>query len=178
MKLRRFILGLLLAYAAITAARADVVLDWNALMLDAIRVETTGPTLSTHNLAILSVATYEAVNSILRTHQPYYAYLDAPAAASPEAAVIAAGREVMLALYPTFSARTDDLYQTHLTALPASLAATNGLAVGLAAAQLILNLRSADGSQTDVTYLPSSAPGQWERTPPFFRPPLTPQHGL
>ena len=172
---RRLTLGILFAHAVITSLRADVVLDWNSLLLDAIRVETTGPTLSTRNLAILSVATYEAINSILRTHQPYYAYLDAPADASPEAAVIAAGREVMLALYPTFSARTEDLYQTGLAALPPTPATTNGLAVGLAAAQLILNLRSSDGSQTDVTYLPSNAPGQWQRTPPFFRPPLTPQ---
>lgn len=25
-----------------------------------------------------------------------------------------------------------------------------------------------------MPYIPSSAPGQWQRTPPFFRPPLTP----
>ena len=32
-------------------ARADVVLDWNALTLDAARVDNSGPTLSTRNLA-------------------------------------------------------------------------------------------------------------------------------
>jgi hypothetical protein len=37
-------------------AHADVVLDWNALMLDAIRVDNTGPTLSSRNLAILHTA--------------------------------------------------------------------------------------------------------------------------
>src|SRR2546422_520881 len=35
--------------------------------------------------------------------------------------------------------------------------------------------RASDGSQTDVPYVPSDAPGQWRRTPPFFRPPYTPQ---
>ena len=39
-------------------------------MLDAIRAETTGPTLSTRNLAILHIAIYDAVNAIDRGHQP------------------------------------------------------------------------------------------------------------
>jgi hypothetical protein len=172
--LRRALLSLWLLLSFAGSLRANVVLDWNALMLDAIRGETTGPTLSTRNLAFLSLASYEAVNSILRTHQPYATVLPAAADASTEAAVIAAGREVMLALYPTFSARTEDLYQTSLATLPAAVSTTNGLAVGVAAAQFIIALRSADGSQTEVTYVPSSAPGQWQRTPPFYRPPLTP----
>lgn len=50
---------------------ADPVLDWCALMLDAIRTDTTNPTLSSRNLTILAAATYDAVNSITRDHQPY-----------------------------------------------------------------------------------------------------------
>jgi membrane-associated phospholipid phosphatase len=34
--------------------------------------------------------------------------------------------------------------------------------------------RSADGANTQVPYIPSDAPGQWRRTPPFFRPPIDP----
>ncbi len=144
-------------------------------MMAAIRADNTGPTVSTRNLAILNVATYDAVNSITRTHQPYRFQLDAAPDTSVEAAVIAAGREVMLALYPTFRARTDELYETQVAALPSTSQVAAGLALGREIALRVLALRAADGSTTDVPYIPSSAPGQWQRTPSFFRPPLTPQ---
>lgn len=166
---------LVLASTGPRVACADAVLDWDDLMLDGIRIETTGPTLATRNLAILTVAMYDAVNSIVRTHQPYQFLLEPPAGANPEAAVIGAAREVMQALYPGLGARTDDLYTTGVAALPATPATTNSLAFGAAIGVLTLESRQADGANTDVPYIPSDAPGQWRRTPPFFRPPLTPQ---
>lgn len=63
---------------------ADVVLDWNALMIDAIRGDNTGPTTSTRNLAIMHTAMYDSVNSVLRTHQPYLSELDSPLGTSVE----------------------------------------------------------------------------------------------
>ncbi len=141
----------------------------------AIRADNTGPTLSTRNLAILNLATYEAVNSILRTHQPYAFQLDAAPETSVEAAVIGAGREVLVTLYPSFRARADELYETGVAALSGRPGVAPGLALGREAALRVLDLRAADGSATQVPYIPSSAPGQWQRTPPFYRPPLTPQ---
>lgn len=152
-------------------ARADVVLDWNALMLDAIRTDNSGPTLSSRNLAILHVAIYDAVNSVLRTHQPYRFQLDAPPGAAAEATAVGAAHEVMVLLYPAFRARADELFG-HWRAGAAS---TNGLELGQQVARWSIQDRAADGSATEVPYIPSHAPGQWQRTPPFFRPPLTPQ---
>lgn len=157
-----------------SAAQANPVLDWNALMLGAIRADNSGPTLSTRNLAILDASLYDAVNSVARTHQPYLSLLDNPPGTSPEAAVIAAGREVMLTLYPSFQARTLSLYEEGLSALPASVATTNGVALGKQVADLMLEARQGDGANTQVPYIPSDAPGQWRRTPPFYRPPLDP----
>ena len=169
----------LTAFVSVTAmglaAESNVVLDWNALMLDAIRLDDTGPTLGSRNLAILHAAIYDAVNSVERTHQPYRLELDAPLGTSAAAAAVAAGYEVMLALYPPLRARTDALYESCVATAPANEALTNGLALGQAVAREMLAWRSADGSSTDVPYSPSDAPGQWRRTPPFFRPPLTPQ---
>src|SRR5687767_14398786 len=159
----------------IPLAHADVILEWNALMIDAIRADNSGPTLSSRNLAVLHTAIYDAVNSVLRTHQPYKFQIDAPAGASPEAAAVGAAYEVMKALYQPFRARTDDLYETWFAAAPPDVSTTHGLALGQQIGQLALQGRSADGSSTDVPYIPSDAPGQWRRTPPFFRPPLTPQ---
>ena len=171
----RTIAVLALLVICATTARADVVLDWNALMIDAIRVDNSGPTLSSRNLAILHTAIYDAVNSITRTHQPYKFQINSPTETSPDAAAVGAGYEIMKGLYQPFRARADDLYETWLAAAPANASTTNGLALGRQVAQLVLQDRAADGSSTDVPYIPSDAPGQWRRTPPFFRPPLTPQ---
>lgn len=146
-------------------------------MLDAIRTDTTNPTLSSRNLAILGASTYDAVNSITRTHQPYLSLLEAAPDASPEAAVMGAGREVMRVLYPSFRPRTEDLFETQRSALATSASVTNGLKLGHEAAVRMLAHRAADGANTEVPYIPNAAPGQWRRTPPFFRPPLTPHWG-
>ena len=164
-----------LFFTLIPVADADVVLDWDALMIDAIRNDNSGPTLSSRNLAILHTAIYDAVNSVLRTHQPYKFQLDSPPGASAEAAAVGAAYQVMQTLYQPFRSRADDLYTIWLAEAPTDAAITNGLALGQRVAQLALESRSADGSSTDVPYIPSDAPGQWRRTPPFFRPPLTPQ---
>lgn len=155
-------------------AQANAVLEWNALMMQAIRASNTAPTLSTRNLAILHLAIYDAFNAIHGGYQPYRLQPPAPAGASDQAAVAAAGREVMGVLYPSFSARTEELYALQAREFPTGPAAEDGLAVGLTAARGLLAERSADGSNTEIPYIPSAAPGQWRRTPPFYRPPLDP----
>lgn len=168
-------LGWMAAAWLVTAPlHANAVLEWNALMMQAIRVSNTAPPLSTRNLAILHLAFYDALAAIEGTHQPYRLQPPAPAGASPLAAVAAAGREVMRALYPSFEARTEELYLFQGRDFPPGPASTNGVAVGLTAARGLLAERGADGSSTQVPYLPSNEPGQWRRTPPFYRPPLDP----
>ncbi len=143
-------------------------------MISAIRSDNSGPTLSSRNLAILHCAIYDSVNSIDRTHQPYKFFLTAPAGTSPDAAAVGAAYEIMTVLYQPIRAQADDLYETWRASVPQDVAAINGLALGQHVAQLLLQDRAADGSSTDVPYIPSDAPGQWRRTPPFFRPPVTP----
>ena len=170
---------LILSCLALTLnSRADVILEWNALMLDCIRVDTTSPTVSTRNLAILHTAIYDAVNSITRTHQPYRFQLNAPANTSTEAAAVGAAYEVMATLYPSQASWADDLYDSYIASAPPSVALTNGLDLGEFMGLLTLDSRSADGSNTEVPYIPSNAPGQWQRTSPFYRPPLTPHWGF
>jgi membrane-associated phospholipid phosphatase len=163
-----------LAVMSAGPTRADPVLDWTVLALDCIRADDSSPTLSTRNLAILHTAIYDAVNSITRTHQPYRFQLDAPAGASPDAAAVGAAYEVLLDLYPPLEFWAYDLYESWLASTPHDSALTNGLAFGQAVALRVLDSRSTDGASTEVPYIPSNAPGQWQRTPPFFRPPLAP----
>lgn len=162
---------------ALGLARAHAVLDWNTLLLDAIRAENTGPTLATRNLALLHSAIHDAAQSILRTHQPHQFQLEVPGATSAEAAVHGAGHEILQTLYPAFRARADDLLATFLASIPAASSDSNSLSLGRSIARLVLESRSNDGSTTEITYIPSELPGQWRRTPHFFRPPLTPHWG-
>lgn len=155
-------------------SRGDVLLDWNALMIDGIRTDNSGPTLSTRNLTLLHVAIHDAVQSIVRTHQPYGIRVPVAGEASVEAAAASAGYEITSVLYPSMRARTEDLWRLQRTMAGDTSAATNGIAVGREAARWLLTSRAADGSQTEVPYIPSDLAGQWRRTPPFFRPPLTP----
>ena len=158
-------------------ASANGVLEWNGLMIDAIRVDNSGPTLSTRNLALLHTSIYDAVNSVTRTHQPYRFQPAIDPATSAEAAVATAGHAIVQVLYPAFAARADELRDTQLAALSRNQAWTNGAALGRQIAQAMLDARASDGAGTLIPYIPSADPGQWRRTPPFFRPPLDPHWG-
>lgn len=172
---RARVAGFLLLGFLLIPARANVVLDWSAVMMAAIRSDNSGPTLSTRNLAILHLAIYDAVNAITRTHQPYHVVIDTPAEASAEAAAVGAGYKVLKELYPGRRAQADAAFSAWQATVPADRATTNGLQLGETVAYLTLAMRASDGSATEIPYIPSEAPGQWRRTPPFYRPPFTPQ---
>jgi membrane-associated phospholipid phosphatase len=159
---------------ALGPALADPVLDWNQLMIDTIRADDSAPTLASRNLAVLHAAIYDAVNSIDRTHQPYRFLVETPTEASADAAATAAAYEVTKALYPSLAARSDQLRAAFLAQTPPTPERANGLLLGTRIGRFTLEARAADGSATQVPYIPSSAPGQWRRTPPFFRPPVDP----
>lgn len=152
----------------------NVIIRWNALMMQAIRNEDTAPTLSTRNLAILNCSIYDAVNSITRTHQPYLSLINTSPDASMSAAVTAAGQAVMDQLYPALHARTEALYHQLRSEMGDTKEIVAGLALGREAAHRLLAIRSADKSSTMVPYIPSTVIGQWRRTPPYFRPPVDP----
>ncbi|MBI2927915.1 MAG: phosphatase PAP2 family protein [Verrucomicrobia bacterium] len=158
-------------------ARADVITDWNAIMINSLRSDTTAPPLGARNLAILHTAIYDAVNAIDRRHTPYFVDALAPAEASPVAAAAAAAYGVMNGLFPGQGAIFENAFTISLASVPAGPAREAGIALGLSTANTILNWRSADGASTSVPYIPSDEPGAWRRTPPFFRPELLPQWG-
>lgn len=149
-------------------------LDWNELMLDAIRASNTAPTLSTRNLAILNLAIWDAVNSVTRDHQRYQFQRDVPAGTPAEAAAVGAASYVVPTLYPSVGAKATALFETWWSVSAQDEPTTAGLALGEEIARLTLESRANDGAATQVPYIPDAAPGEWRRTPPFFRPPLDP----
>src|SRR5688572_5241268 len=91
----------------VTPARlsADVVTDWNNVLLDANRVD---PTIrQTRVMAMTHIAIYDAVNSIDDTHFPYHVNLVASPGASREAAAAQAAHDVLRSVYPAQQATFD-----------------------------------------------------------------------
>src|SRR5262249_55613832 len=150
----------------------NVVLDWNAMMMAAIRQDNSSPTLSTRNLAILHLAIYDSVNSIVGTHQPYNFLETPPAGAAPEAAASGAGYTVLKSLYPSLLPRINERFNSWRATAPQDAGTTESIAFGSKIAEKLLTSRNGDGAAYSITYIPSNQPGQWRRTPPFFRPPV------
>jgi hypothetical protein len=154
-------------------ARGDVLIDWNATALDAIRAGKTNPPLAARNLAMIQLAVYDAVNSIDPRYQPYGGIqVRAPGGASMVAAVAGAADEVLNALYPKQTAAFDATLAESLATVPDGVARIRGERLGRRVGDAILALRANDGSDKFVAAPTATRPGMWSRTPPAFGPPV------
>jgi hypothetical protein len=162
---------------AYTDTAMDQVLEWNAIMRTT--VATDNPLLQTHSGAMMHLAVFEAVNTIVGNYKPYLGTIEAPAGASPEAAAIAAAHRTLVSLYPTSEESLDASRDDSLSAIADGPAKNDGIAVGEAAADAILALRTNDGAAnaSDPPYTPGAEPGDWQPTPPKFTQALFPSWG-
>jgi hypothetical protein len=159
----------------LTVERSDVVLDWNEVLLDAIRADRTAPPRAARALAIVHVAAYDAVAAIDPTHAPYALHVSVPPWVSAEAAVASAAHRALVALFPARAAAFDAALATTLADVPDGPAEAWGVDLGRASAETILALRRFDGSDVTLNYSTASLPGQWRPTPEGFAAPLLPQ---
>lgn len=147
------------------ASAADMVSQWNDLYLDAIRETQNGPTVIARSGAIIHGAIYDAVNSIAGTHHQFAITVNSATPASERAAVAAAGRATMTALYGNVAgmqSRIDALYTQQLNTIANNSMRSAGLAIGEAVAEGILQQRSNDGINNNTPYTPTNAPGHWQ----------------
>jgi hypothetical protein len=155
----------LFVVAAGPSARADVVTDWNAIMV--VTVNGQNPFAQGRIAAIMHLAVFQAVNAVSGEYEPYQG--DSPTALSPasaDAAAIAAAHRVLVNYVPASAAALDQARAASLAAIPDSIDKTNGLTLGELAAAALIALRSADGSAPPQFYVPPSAErGQWQTTP-------------
>ncbi|MBL9161604.1 MAG: phosphatase PAP2 family protein [Planctomycetaceae bacterium] len=168
MRRRSFLFALaVICHSTIAAiAHADEVTYWNNVLLQSIRAENTPPPRASRAMAMVHVATFDAVNSLSRDYAPYSQTYAASPDALGEAAVAQASRDVLAALYPSQVASYDALLATRLAALPAGSQRDAGVALGSSSASNILELRASDNSALVVPYVPGSAAGDWRPTPP------------
>ena len=147
-----------------TAARGDVIMDWNA-KADAIGIEkqlANAP--NARGQAMLHVAMFEAVNAIDRRYAPYRLKLTADSTSSREAAAAAAAHGILSALYPDQKPDLDATLAAQLSGIAESDAKAKGIELGKQAAAGILALRTNDGSNVPESYRPVTTPGVYVPT--------------
>ena len=146
---------------AFAAAGGDAVTVWNAnagvAATAACLAPLDNPLHESRIYAMMHVAIHDALNAIDRRSRPYAFDAQAEAGASPDAAVAAAARGVLVPLIAQLPlelhtqacidagvASVEAAYTAALAAIPAGEAKAQGIVVGRAAAAAILDLR-ADG---------------------------------
>src|SRR5277367_1061799 len=95
-----------------------VVTDWNAVASASI-VATGGksPAAAGVWFSYVSLAVYDAVNSITGEYQPFYYRVAGPASASVDAAAVAAAHRVLVNYFPAQQAALDNQYTMSLAAI-------------------------------------------------------------
>jgi hypothetical protein len=149
------------------ATRADVVLDWNEIMLSTFANQSppVNPLAGARLAAITQLAVFDAVNAIEQHYEPYLEELTAPPVASAEAAAVAAAHGVLTHYFHTSGASLDRERAISLAAILDGHGKVAGIAVGEAAAAAMIERRANDGSAPPQFHLPSSSdPGEWQLT--------------
>jgi hypothetical protein len=152
----------------------DAVTQWNDVYLDVIRDVGGSPCPIARGGAMMHGAIYDAVNSIVDTHEPYLVKINASPTASLEAAIAYAAHDTLAAAFP--STRVDlaqirDDAISAITSGAASIAA--GKAVGIDAAAAMVEARDDDGADDNTPYVYGTSPGDWRPTEPGA-PPASP----
>jgi hypothetical protein len=156
---------------------ADVIVDWNNVMLGAIRSNSMSPLPASRVLAAMNTGMYDAVNSIAQTHQPYHVKLTADPTTSRQAAAAQAAHRVLSGMLPASQASYDAALASSLAAVPDGPGKTAGITLGNSVGAAILSLRTNDGASAVVPYTPGTGPGDWRPTPPANLAAAAPQWG-
>jgi hypothetical protein len=175
---------LLLAINMIWTSRlsADVVTDWNQIMVQTVIAGKTSPVVSSRVAAIVEAAVFDAVNGIERRYTPIHVDFAAPAGASERAAAIQAAYATLVVLYPSQKATLDAQLQASLAGIASISAGENSVSIarGIQWGQTVANdmmaWRSTDGfTPPPPPFLGGLAIGEWRPTPPDFLPGAVPQ---
>jgi hypothetical protein len=157
--------------------RADDVTKWNLVATNAALAAGQSPPLQTRTYAIVHVAIHDALNAIDRRNGPYALEMRAAPGASTTAAVATAAHDTLVALVPSQGETIQKTYAEALAEVSDASARASGVAVGKAAAALILSRRNADGANSTVEWSPGFLPGQYRTTPPANATPILPHWG-
>ena len=156
-------------------AQADVVTDWNTVLLQAIRVAKTPPPVASRAMAMVHVAVFDAVNGLVGEYTPYAVPSRGPGGASPQAAAVAAAHKVLVALFPSQQATFDAAFATSLGPIFDGAGKSAGITWGETVATAVLASRANDGASATVPYSVPTGAFWWTPTPPASAAALLPQ---
>jgi RHS repeat-associated protein len=146
----------------------DVVTDWNAIALEAIRTDRTAPPRAAYILAMVQTTVFDAVDAIDQKYDVFK--IDATAApnASPEAAAVAAAHRILVHYFPHQQPVLDLAYAQSLAKIQDGASENDGIALGEYVADQMLALRANDGTEAVVAETPSTDLGKWRPTLPQY----------
>src|SRR2546430_1252410 len=162
----------------------DCIHRWNAIAINASGLDHTplapgeirtfgeqlGPGRASRAMAIVHIAIFDSVNSVLGGYQSFTGIQSVKPPVSLDAAVAQAAHDTLAALYPSQAPAFDSLLADDLAKISNKNARANGVSLGQRAAAAILALRTNDGSQVPephfgVDYFPNQMPGYWRQDP-------------
>ena len=118
------------------AARADEVMEWNAVALAALSAAP--PSVSSRVMAAMHVAVHDVVNSIEPRDPPYGFAIPVHMRASKDAAAAAAAHDVLVAMVPAHKAAFDAALADSLAKIPEGKAKRDGIGAGRAVAEAVI----------------------------------------
>jgi hypothetical protein len=152
----------------VSPAFANVITDWDEKAIAAVTpmasLGGTNPYLAQRMMAMIHVAMFDAVNSIDRRYRPYLVQLPADPTTSKEAAAAAAAATILAAIDPKAPDKMKVAMETYLASIPEGAAKLNGIKLGAAVAEKVLEARANDGSNAPDAYRPRTAPGVYVPT--------------
>ena len=148
-----------------SAARADVITDWNTVALNAIRTASTAPPVAARALAMMHAAAFDAVNAVSGGYNSYFYTGGAPAGASMQAAAAEASYTVLKNLFPTQQATFDAALNNSLAGIANGQSKTDGITLGVNVGATMMALRANDGaSGAQMSWASGVNPGEWRPT--------------
>jgi hypothetical protein len=146
----------------------DVVTDWNAIALEAIRTDRTAPPRAAYILAMVHTSIFDAVAAIDQKYDVFKIDATAALGASPEAAAVAAAYRILIHFFPHQQPVLNLAYLQSLSQIQDGSAENDGIALGEFVADQMLALRANDGSEAVVAETPSTDLGKWRPTLPKY----------
>jgi membrane-associated phospholipid phosphatase len=163
------------ASVAFSPGSGQSVVDWNRELITILGTAGAQPATvhPTRSFAILQAAEYDAVVSITHAAPPYLFSVPAAPGARPDAAADQAAHDVLAALYPAQKSGLDQMLAGQLATIPNTPGRQQGIQVGATVANLLIGLRSSDGSAViPPPFVPGTKPGDYRPTPPNFPAPV------
>jgi PAP2 superfamily len=143
------------------SAKANVISDWDANAAAIVPPSAAG----LREMAIMHVAMFDAVNSIEPRYRPYLIQLTAPKPTSQEAAAATAAATVLVGLHPNAATEVKAALANYLAAIPDGASKADGIQLGEAVAEKVLQARANDGANAPDAYRPKTRPGIYVPTP-------------